>query len=294
MMKGEGNKMTAVSIEDVSEGLEYSALKDFVISDGIKKDSVVSLEHPTVMTGVVFVLCLKGEGKMKINMKEYDISSNMILTVLPGSICEVISYSSAIHLEYLFFTLDFAYGISTPNEMNILEKIDQHHCVKLSDEQFNILMDFHAFILRQYKRVEHPYRKILVRNLLASFLTEVSGIYKGTGGNEYEITGRREEIFRNFGKLLLENIKNERTVQFYADKMCLSAKYLSQLIKEISGKPIMYWINEFTIVIIKAMLKTSGLSVLQISEELNFPNPSFFGRYFKKHTGITPIQYRES
>jgi len=287
-------KIASISISDAYEGMDYSVIKDFVISDGIKKNSVVSLDHPTVVEGIVFILCIKGASRMKINMREYDIVPNMMLTIMPGSVCEISRYSNDILMEYLFFTLEFSYDLNTPKDIDILERIDRSPCLKLTDEQFSILLDFHFFMLRQYKREDHPYRILLVKNLLASFLTEIWSIYKKSECDEYVTTGRREEIYKQFGKLLIGHIKKERTVQYYADKMCLSPKYLSQLIKEISGKSIMHWINESTIVVIKAMLKTSNLSVLQISEELNFPNPSFFGRYFKKHTGMTPVQYRES
>jgi AraC-like DNA-binding protein len=76
--------------------------------------------------------------------------------------------------------------------------------------------------------------------------------------------------------------------------MSLTPKYFSKKVREASGKSVSQWIDEMVIMEAKAMLKSSNLTVLQISEKLNFPNASFFGSYFKKRTGISPIQYRES
>jgi AraC-like DNA-binding protein len=104
---------------------------------------------------------------------------------------------------------------------------------------------------------------------------------------------QKEQVL-NFFKLLLHNHKKEKTLQFYASKMCLTPKYLSTIIKERTGRTAFSWINEVLISSTKYMLKTTDMTILQISEELNFPNPSFFGRFFKKHTGMTPVQYRES
>lgn len=118
--------------------------------------------------------------------------------------------------------------------------------------------------------------------------------------SSYEITTnskaltRREELLTHFIGLLFQFHRQERSIQFYADKMSLTPKYLSKVIREASGKSVSQWIDEMVIMEAKAMLKSSNLTVLQISEKLNFPNASFFGSYFKKRTGISPIQYRES
>lgn len=289
-------KFTTISIDDASETItDHSIIKNFIVSDNLIEKQTISLEHPTfIEKGIVFALCIKGRLRLKIDLREFEITKNTLITVGPGSICEVTEKSEDLLIEFLFFSIEFTYGLNIPKDIDVLEKIGKSPCLNLTDEQFENLLDFHSFIVKQYKRISHRYRETLVKNLLASFLTETFSIYSESEKNHIAVTGRREEIFHQFGKLLLQHIKEERTVQFYADKMCLSPKYLSQLIKEISGKPIMEWINEITIVIIKAALKTTTNSILQISEELNFPNPSFFGRYFKKHTGMTPLQYRES
>jgi len=290
-------EFATLSFEDIAGEVHYPIIKNYIISDGIKErkeNNDISFDYPTAINGIAFAVCIKGSVKLQINTKDYIIGENMLLTVLPGSVCEVKNYSEDLLFEYLFFSIDFTYELNVPGDMNILEKIAQSPLLRLTEEQFNCLMEFHSFMIKQYKRENHKYREQLAKNLLSSFLTELCNLYKETEEDLFKITSRKEELYQQFGRLLIENIQTERTVQFYADKMCLSPKYLSQLIKKVSGRPIIEWINGLTIVYIKAMLKTSKLSVLQISEELNFPNASFFGSFFKKHTGMTPIQYRES
>ena len=94
-------------------------------------------------------------------------------------------------------------------------------------------------------------------------------------------------------KLIMNHNKQERKVAFYADKLCITPKYLSEVVKEKTKKTPIEWINDSVIIIAKTFLKSTDLSIIHISEELNFPNPSFFCRYFKKHTGISPLKYRE-
>ena len=80
---------------------------------------------------------------------------------------------------------------------------------------------------------------------------------------------------------------------FYADKLCLTPHYLSSVIRETSGQTVMQWINQAVILEAKVLLKHSNLLVFQISDELNFPNPSFFSKFFKRMTGMTPAEYQK-
>ena len=91
----------------------------------------------------------------------------------------------------------------------------------------------------------------------------------------------------------LENYKQERSVAFYADKLCVTAKYLSLISKEVSGQPAGNWIDEYVILEAKTLLKSSQMSIQEIADSLNFANQSFFGKYFKHHTGISPKEYRK-
>ncbi|WP_288736647.1 helix-turn-helix domain-containing protein, partial [uncultured Parabacteroides sp.] len=99
--------------------------------------------------------------------------------------------------------------------------------------------------------------------------------------------------FGLFMQTVLENYKQERSVAFYADKLCVTAKYLSLISKEVSGQPAGNWIDEYVILEAKTLLKSSQMSIQEIADSLNFANQSFFGKYFKHHTGISPKEYRK-
>ena len=99
-------------------------------------------------------------------------------------------------------------------------------------------------------------------------------------------------MFERFIRAVSESYKEERSVSYYADKMFLTAKHLSTVVKEISGKTAGEWIDSFVILESKALLKSSELSIQEIADELHFANQSFFGKYFKHHTGMSPKEYR--
>jgi YesN/AraC family two-component response regulator len=103
---------------------------------------------------------------------------------------------------------------------------------------------------------------------------------------------RKDEIFHMFIREVEKNYKMERNVTFYADKLCISPKYLSSVIHDVSGRYATEWIDGFVILESKAMLKSNGNTIKEICNKLNFANQSFFAKYFKQHTGLTPKEYR--
>jgi len=104
---------------------------------------------------------------------------------------------------------------------------------------------------------------------------------------------RYEIIYSQFISLLFEHYKTERSMNFYAEQLHLTPKYFSKMIKQVNGLSATEWIDEMVVMGAKAMLKSTSLSIAQISDELNFANPSFFGTYFKKKTKMTPLEYRQ-
>jgi AraC-like DNA-binding protein len=105
-------------------------------------------------------------------------------------------------------------------------------------------------------------------------------------------TSRQEEIYLQFIDLLDNHYSNERQVLFYADRLCITAKHLSQVVKNITGKTALAIIDEYVITEAKALLLSTTMSIQQISDRLNFPSQSVFGKYFKRCTSMTPKECR--
>lgn len=138
-----------------------------------------------------------------------------------------------------------------------------------------------------------PYRRGAVQHLIVSLLYNLKYIHEHTCKSTPSRLSRQEELFRRFIALVNQHSKHERSVNFYADKLCLTPHYLSSVIRETSGQTVMQWINQAVILEAKVLLKHSNLLVFQISDELNFPNPSFFSKFFKRMTGMTPAEYQK-
>lgn len=103
----------------------------------------------------------------------------------------------------------------------------------------------------------------------------------------------KEELTENFFRLLHEFFSSRRDVSFYADRLCLTSKYLARVIQQVTGHTPAYWIADFTVREAKTLLKATTLTVTELSERMNFPNSSFFARYFRRHAGVSPQEYRK-
>jgi AraC-like DNA-binding protein len=112
--------------------------------------------------------------------------------------------------------------------------------------------------------------------------------------NRNDKKSRQESILEQFLECVQKNYKEQRSLGFYADKLCLTTKHLSDVIKKTSGQSANDWINEHVLLESKALLKSTTMTVQQISYELNFPSQSFFSKYFKQYVGISPKGYRNT
>ena len=129
-----------------------------------------------------------------------------------------------------------------------------------------------------------PHRRALRRDLPADApLVEEQDARQGS---------RKRQIFDRFIEELRQHYASERSIGFYAEQVCLTPKYLSQVVYAVSGRYAGEWIRDYVILEAKALLRIRQYSIQQISDMLNFANQSFFGAYFKKATGFTPSEYR--
>ena len=138
------------------------------------------------------------------------------------------------------------------------------------------------------------FRKEVIQHLLVGLLYNIEYIAKSKGQAELSPLTHQNDIFQRFISLVNTYSKTERNVSFYADKLCLTPRYLNTVIRQTSQQTVMDWINQSIILEAKVLLKHSNRLVYQISDELNFPNPSFFSKFFKRMTGMTPQEYQKN
>lgn len=278
--------------EKIADLTDRFAIKNFVLSDTSLISSEHSLDDPFMFNGFVLTICLKGRAVFKLNFRDFAVSEGMIFAYLPGQIFRLMERSDDLVIETLFLSADYVLQLPLPKDLDLLKRLGSEPVQNVNPETLHNMLEFHALIAKYHRQPESGYRDGQTRALLFALLMEIGKVYSGAVPSVPRAVSRKDGLADEFFNLLLKHYKTERSVAFYADRLCLTAKYLSMTIKNVTGHPISDWINEAVIIESKRMLKTTDLTALQISEELNFPNPSFFGRFFKQYVGVTPLQYK--
>ncbi|WEK38139.1 MAG: helix-turn-helix domain-containing protein [Candidatus Pseudobacter hemicellulosilyticus] len=289
-----------ISIEHFTRQVNVNVItetNDFIVSKSptTLHEHSLNFEYPLIIEGIAFVFCVKGTASIRLNLTEHSIDQNSIVIVVPGNIIQVLKQSPDVRIEFLFFTPDFISNMRLTTQLgHIIKAVQGQACQKLNNEDFRELLTMHKLIIKQYQKTI-VYREDVIRNLLYALIYQILqlyALYPGTQGGK--AASRQQDIFIRFMGLLFEFYKNERSVQFYANKLFLTPKHFSKVIRAVNGKSVSEWIDEMVIMAAKALLKNTDITVAQIADELNFANPSFFSAYFKKRTGMTPVAYREN
>ena len=164
---------------------------------------------------------------------------------------------------------------------------------RLGEEEADTFIFYFNLIKQKIDGQQRVFRKEIVTALLKATLYEL-GENIWEEGEIKTVQYRAERVFNNFIKLVEANFRRERRVGWYAEQLCISAKYLSESVKQVSQRTPNEWIDHYVIVEMKVQLKNTMKSVKEIAQAMNFPNQSFMGKYFKQHTGLSPLKYRKS
>ena len=232
---------------------------------------------------------LQGKGRISINLIEYEISAHDLIIIPDNSLIEVLEISR----DYDFQVIMPVPGFLPVMQASILSETYTRNGIRLSldETEWKHIGTFLSLLWDMLQ--SSPYRREAIQHLIVSLLYNLKYIHEQTRTSTQIRLSRQEDIFRRFRALVNICSKHARTVNFYADKLYLTPHYLSTVIRQASGQTVMQWINQAVILEAKVLLKHSDLLIFQISDELNFPNPSFFSKFFKRMTGITPAEYQK-
>lgn len=246
--------------------------------------------------GIVVILITSGSLRITLSGRTYTAVAGSLLLIAPNTLCQIVSLSEEFKSRVAPISLEEIIDMPNPVDTDFINIARRSPQIVLPDDTTTSSVERYFDLVEECEQLTtHTYLHEMRQAFLYALVLEVSHLQRtteGEGTNEAKV--RPERLSDDFFLLLAEHYKQERSVAFYAEQMHLTPKYLSGQIKRITGKSILEWINETVITEIKVMLKTTDLTVWQISEALNFSNPSAFVQYFKHHTGTTPLKFRRS
>lgn len=242
---------------------------------------------------LTIILCTGGRKELQINFADYTLTPGSLAFIYPNSMWRPLATSSDFEAHYFsiqgtsakewnaFIDLDTVFSLSS--------YIAKHPHTQLSLDETQVMTQYLNLLKSRY---EANAQAIIIRFILSAFTLELNRIFTAREKSDRSKISRQEDILWKFLTLLKQYHKEERTVNFYADKMCISPKHLSSVIKQMSHKTAHELIADFVTMTAKRLLKTTTMSIQEISDELNFANQSFFGKFFKQNTGQSPSAYR--
>jgi len=238
----------------------------------------------------------KGSIRIKLNLKEQEISENSVLFLAPNTLKQLIHASDDVKIYKVIFTARFLLQIGVEKqEIEMLEfnSRTQEGILSLKEKEMNILKKVIEDLKEKNESMrEHPFGEDIVKYTFRLFLTEMAGIAVKYNILSKQKTSRKQDLVMQFGNLVNLHFKENRSVKFYADQLAITPKYLTEIVHEVTGESASVIIDEKVMYEAKVLLNNPRLSISQIADVLNFSDQSFLGKFFKRHLGLSPSQYR--
>ena len=284
----------------VPSGISLGIGDDFFISRLQARPEYVHLQYPFRVDCYVAAYCVEGSVDCSVNLTEYHLTTGTLLLFTPGNIVRITEPEQTDHLRLTLIcaSTSFITGIGINPSKFLIEAMDvlRDPCIHLSTDETEMLHKYVNLAL-DITKTNPQFIKESIGGLVSSVFYQFAGFLadsKRRQDLETPVrTSRQRQMLEQFIKLAINDHTREHLVGYYADKMCVTPKYLSKIVKEASGRSVPDWLNELLILDAKNMLRHSDMTIKEIAASLNFPSQSFFFRFFKNHTGQTPTQYRD-
>ena len=251
------------------------------------------LNSPFRIKFTIILVCLNGSLKIRVRMKECLLSRGSMLLITEGTIGEFLEVSGRVNVLMIAFSRFFK--VMEPGfrpSMEILDKVHKHPCLSLNEQELKDIMAIYKIMRHRMEDRDFQANEELATSCLTTLFYYVSQHIADGCLHKVSGPGRSTAIHNEFLDLVENHSLSHRDLAFYADRLCITTKYLSRVVSAASGRSPKEWINMRVMLEAEVLLRNKSRSIQEISDILGFPNQSFFGTYFKKEKGLSPSAYR--
>lgn len=289
------NPNIRVTLRDLAEYTKSTLTHDVLAFDTFTPGRGHELpDFPVRIDALTIILCTQGESSIVIDLTEYELQRNTLMVLQPENFVQIKSSSADFRSHVVFCGKNVVEQV-LPKMTSMLPLIMQHRLMPvqhLTDKEAEGIKSFYTFLKLKLEDPETTFQSQKVLCMLQAALFEIMDIRLAHESMVPRRQTRKEEIMARFILEVCRHFQRERQVSFYAKMLCVTPKHLSSVVKEISGRTAGEWIDHYVVMEAKMLLGSTDLTVQEISSQLNFANQSFFGKYFKHHTGIPPTEFR--
>ena len=271
---------------------------DFIANDIILSDKLTSLAitaQPRRMTFILVALCTEGSAQFTIDTQRHDVQKNDIIIISDRHVIDnYVASDDAAGLAMMLSVNFFYEVVKDVRDVSLLFLFSRNHpVVSLNEYEVHTFKEYFFFLKKKIAETDNHFKRDLVRTLVLAMFYDLSNVIYRVQQIECKRQTRADAIFTQFIKLVEDNYKHERRVSWYAEQMCITPKYLSEIVKSVSKNTPNEWIDKYVTLEARVLLKTSTMTIKEISDELHFANQSFLGKFFKEHVGMSPSAYRK-
>lgn len=252
--------------------------------------------YPSYLQYGIIGICLSGSAELNIHSYKHLWVKNELVVILPGMLASVHKISADFSANFFQVSTslfnDVLSGISRFTiDFYFYMRCNYHYL--MNEDDIKRYEYFYDLIYQRAHSTRSWFPRLSVINILRILYLDLYSEFRNNTSQISKVSDSRKiELTRQFFLLVMDNYKEKQSVSFYADKLHISAKYLTMVVKEISGRPVKDWITEYTLLEIKALLMDTSLSIQEIANRTCFSNQSSLGRFFRKHAGVSPRAYR--
>lgn len=284
---------TPVTLREIAAYFDANLSCDVLALDSFSPDPANEI-FPIRIEALVIALCATGHAQVNIDLKTYDIQKGTLLVIQPQNFIQRITRDAEFSSQAIMCSPRVVETL-LPKLTSMLPIIMQHRmepAVQLTEDEAAAISSFYTFVKLKLDGPPTLHQRPKVLCMLQAALYEMMDIRMAHCEMQEHRQSRREEIMARFILSICKHFHTERQVSFYAKELCITPKHLSSVVKETSGRTAGEWIDHYVIMEAKMLLASTDMTVQEISSRLNFANQSFFGKYFKHHTGDSPTEFR--
>lgn len=266
-------------------------MKDLELLDN---DAILSgLRFPYKVNKVIQVVIAAGELSCIVDFYSYTLKAPSMAIFFPGQVIESLEASDGFKGFGMATTEAFTDSLNLPVSFQERLSYKSNHFYALNQEGLNAFTNCYGMVESIMNQDGHPYKEEIIRHLFSAYYYGL-GYYVHNVDQQKSVMTGQQEVCEKFISLASEHFKKHRDISFYADKLCMTNKYLSALLKQETGMTALEWIERFVVLYAKGCLSSTTMTIQEISDELDFPSQSVFGKYFKRVEGLSPKAYRQS
>ena len=253
-------------------------------------------EHSCRTEGGAILFCRRGSATVTVDQLRDRVTRDTLLLLLPGSILHLNERTDDFRVRFCAFSLELFSEAAYRLDPSFFHFLHEHAIIRLPDRIIEGVRNWFQMASYTYRDRGNIFRNTIIRNRLQNVLLEAFDKTQRFAPDVHSQTGttRQADLFQRFVALVHEHCTEQREVAFYADRLCISTRYLSTIIRSVAHSTAKEFIDRSVVLEIKMLLGSTELSVQEIAYRLHFPDQSYLGRFFKKHTGVSPTEFRNA